>query len=185
MAFTRKWLKAMGIDEDVVEQIMSEHVAVTDALKGQRDDLKARADEADELKKKLDEAVAAAETDDFRSKYEEEHEAFEKYKSDIAAKDAERDKRSLYRSILEKAGIDAKRIDSVLRVADLSKVTVKDGQIEDADKIEEAVKEEWADFIVNKSVEGANVSHPPASTGGEAAPTSLADAMRQKFDKKG
>ena len=44
MAFTRKMLKALGIEEDKIDQIMDAHVEVVDALKADRDTYKADAE---------------------------------------------------------------------------------------------------------------------------------------------
>ena len=35
MAFTRKFLTSLGIDEDKIETIMTAHIEVTDALKAE------------------------------------------------------------------------------------------------------------------------------------------------------
>ena len=44
MALTRKFLSAMGIEQDKVDEIINAHVEVTDALKEERDRYKADAD---------------------------------------------------------------------------------------------------------------------------------------------
>ena len=61
MAFTRKMLKALGIEDDKIEQIIEAHTEVTDALKADRDKYKEDAeqlphvqDELDKLKEKVD-----------------------------------------------------------------------------------------------------------------------------------
>lgn len=38
------------------------------------------------------------------------------------------------------------------------------GEIKGADKLTEAVKTEWADFIVSEEQRGANTSTPPGNT---------------------
>ena len=44
MAFTRKFLSALGIEADKVDQIIDAHTEVTDALKSERDKYKADAE---------------------------------------------------------------------------------------------------------------------------------------------
>ena len=61
MALTRKMLKAMGIEDEKVEQIIEEHVESVDALKAERDRYKAGAEEAEGLRRQLEEAKAAGE----------------------------------------------------------------------------------------------------------------------------
>ena len=40
------------------------------------------------------------------------------------------------------------------------------GRAVDADRLVEAIKSEWADFVVTTVITGADVPHPPANTGG-------------------
>ena len=56
MALTRKMLKAMGIEEEKIEQIIEAHAETVDTLKEQRDTFKADADKLAEVQKELDEA---------------------------------------------------------------------------------------------------------------------------------
>lgn len=165
MALTRKMLKAMGIEDEKIDQIIEEHTESTDALKQQRDEYKAKA-----------EAKATASTepkpkdpepgDEYKAKYDAEKKAFEDYKANIAAEKAEADKRAKYRELIVKAGVDSKRVDSVLKVSDLSEIKVKDGAIEGADDLVKSIKEEWADFIPTTQKVGANAPNPPKNDGG-------------------
>ncbi len=165
MALTRKMLKAMGIEDEKIDQIIEEHTESTDALKQQRDEYKAKA-----------EAKATASTepkpkdpepgDGYKAKYDAEKKAFEDYKANIAAEKAEADKRAKYRELIVKAGVDSKRVDSVLKVSDLSEIKVKDGAIEGADDLVKSIKEDWADFIPTTQKVGANAPNPPKNDGG-------------------
>lgn len=53
----------------------------------------------------------------------------------------------LYRELLEQEGVDERRIDSVMRVTDLSDVVVEDGRLKDEDGLRANIHKEWADFI--------------------------------------
>ena len=69
--------------------------------------------------------------------------------------------------MLKDAGVSEKRIDSIIRVTDLNKVELDDeGKIKDSGELAKSIKDEWSDFIVTESKQGANVSNPPANTGG-------------------
>ena len=46
MAFTRKFLSAMGIEADKVDEIINAHIEVVDGLKEERDNFKKNADKA-------------------------------------------------------------------------------------------------------------------------------------------
>lgn len=165
MALTRKQLKAMGIDEDKIDLIIEAHTESTDALKQQRDEYKAKAEAkattSTEPKPKNPEP-----SDEYKAKYDAEKKAFEDYKANIAAEKAEADKRAKYRELIVKAGVDSKRVDSVLKVSDLSEIKVKDGAIEGADDLVKSIKEDWADFIPTTQKVGANAPNPPKNDGG-------------------
>ena len=184
MSLNRKYLDAMSVEEKVADQILEEHSADMKRIKAELDAAKEKAEGYEAVKKELDE-LRANPGDDYKAKYEEARRALDDYKAEAERQAGEREKRGLYRELLEKSGIDARRIGAVLRVADLSKVSVKDGALVDADKLEEAVKAEWADFIPKTSTEGASVAHPPASDGGKAEPKGLADALHMRYDQKG
>lgn len=184
MALTRKLLRSMGIDDEKIDQIIDAHTETVNALKDERDGLKDAADRLKKAEAELEE-LKAKPADGFKEKYEKEHADFAAFKADAAKAAADREKRSLYRKLLIGAGVDQKRIDAVMRVADLSNVVVEDGAIKDADKVTEKVKGEWSDFIPTTSKKPAGVDTPPAGAGGGAAePKSLGDALRQKYIKQ-
>ena len=159
MALTRKFLKAMGIEDEKAEEIISAHVETVNGLKGERDDL--------------------------QEQLEDEKKAFAEYKAHVEEEKAEEQKRGLYRKLLTEAGVDSKRIDSVLKVYDLSKVTVKDGAIEGAEDLVNGIKSDWADFIPVTETKGASVAKPPEGGGGKAAPKTLRDALHERYEQKG
>ena len=49
MALTRRSLKAMGIEDEKIDEIIAAHAETVDALKEQRDNYKAQADELAEV----------------------------------------------------------------------------------------------------------------------------------------
>lgn len=167
MTLTRKSLKAMGIEDEKIEQIIEDHSETVDALKKQRDDYEAQACKVPELEKKIQE-LENSEGDDYKAKYEAERDAFEAYKADVEATRKNDQVKNLYRELLKESGIDEKRIETVLKVTDLAKLEInKDGSLRDAEKLKEGIKEDWSDFIATTENRGANVETPPASTGGK------------------
>lgn len=189
MALTRKMLRAMGIEDEKADEIIEAHAETVDALKQKAADAGRGGEEAEGLRKQVEQLKAdlakaqeKGDPDGFKSKYEEEHKAFEDYKAQVAAKDADRTKRSLYRKLLAKAGVDPKRLDAVMRVADLSKVEVKDGAIQGADELEKGIKSDWADFIPTTSTQGADPATPPK--GGQQQPDLSKMTASQYIDWK-
>lgn len=55
-------------------------------------------------------------------------------------------KRNVFRYILNKCGVHHTAVDKILSQSDLNKV-----DLNNLDSLEEAVKEEWSDFIINKN----------------------------------
>lgn len=177
MALTRKMLSAMGIEEDKQDEIINAHVEVVNALKEERDSYKADANKAQKLQKEVDdlnESMKNGERSPYKVKYEAKvdeyntlKQQFDDYKADVSAKELESRKSTAYKALLKSAGVSEKRIDAVLKVTDLSKIELDDdGKIKDADTHKKSIKDEWSDFIVTEQTHGANVSNPPANTGG-------------------
>ena len=170
MAFTRKFLSALGIEADKIEQIIDAHTEVTDALKAERDGYKADAEKLPGVQQKLDELKAAAEKDGkdpYKVKYEAIKEEFETYKNEQTAKETKAAKTAAYKALLKAAGIADKRIEAVLKVSDIEGIKLdKDGKVEGEDEVLKGIREEWADFIPTKSQQGAKTETPPANAGG-------------------
>ena len=168
MALTRTILEAMGIEEKKIDEIISAHAETMSALKQQRDNYKAQADELAEVQRKLDEAnetIKANDSDAWKVKYDAIKEEYEKYKSDISAKETTRAKQAAYREVLKAAGVSEKRIDSIIRVSDIDSVELDEsGKIKEAEKLTESIKNEWADFIVSTNTQGANTATPPTNS---------------------
>ena len=161
MAFTRSFLKASGLTDEQISAVMEEHVAVTDALKKDRDSYKAEAEKAAELQKQLD---ASKGGEDFKAKYEQEHQAFEDFKKKTA-EDAEAAKvRAAYRKLLIEEGIGEKRLDSIMKVTDFSKMKLdKDGKLDSEDELRKSIGDEWGEFKTTVTEKGAKVETPPVT----------------------
>lgn len=159
MALTRRFLVALGIEPDKIDEIINAHTETVDALKEERDGYKADAEKLPGVQKELDDVKGKA---GFEEKYNTLKAEYDKYKGDIAAKETAAKKQAAYKKLLVKAGISEKRIDSVLKVSDVNGVELDDsGEVKDADAKVEALKEEWADFISTEGVKGASTAKPP------------------------
>lgn len=159
MAFTRSFLKSTGLTDEQITAVIEEHTAVTDALKADRDKFKAEAEKAADLQKQLD-GIKGGE--DYKKKYEDEHKAFEDFKKQTAS-DAETAKvKAAYRKLLADEGISEKRLDSILKVTDLSKMKLdKEGKLEGIDDLKKAIADDWGDFKTEITEKGASVANPP------------------------
>lgn len=167
MALTRKFLSAMGVEPEKVDEIINAHVEVVDSLKAERDAFKADAEKLPGVQKELEDLKASAgKEDSYKVKYDALKEEFEEYKNGITAEQSKAKKESAYRQLLIDAGVSEKRIDAVMRVSDYGSIEFDDeGKIKNSEELTKGIKEEWADFIPQHSTEGAKVSNPPANTG--------------------
>ena len=134
---------------------------------------KEKLNEIDDLTGKLQTAVdGVATAEKWKVKYEAVKKDFSDFKAEQAKKDTRTAKETAYRALLKEAGVNEKRIEAVLRVSDVDGVELDDkGQIKGADKLSEAIKTEWADFIPITNIVGAPTATPPANTGGGSTMT--------------
>ena len=181
MAFTRKMLKAMGIEDEKIDQIIDAHSETVDALKADRDAFKEDAAKLSAVQKELDELKAKGD-DGYKAKYEAEKAAHDALKADIAAKETKKAKTDAYRELLKGANIDEKRIATILRAEapTIDKIELDaDGKIKNAEQYTESIKSDWADFIVTQSAKGTNTATPPAN-GGTATTKTKEDILKIK-----
>ena len=178
MALTRKGLKAAGLTDDQVDFVMEGNAETVDGLKEERDRYKADAEKLPGVLKELDELKGKGD-DGYKAKYESEHQAFEDYKTSVAAEKTTAAKEKALETALKKVGIADKRLQSVARLCKgdglLDKLELDDkGTIKDSDKLEASLKESYSDYIVKTSTQGANTPNPPAGNGGSGSITAEA-----------
>ena len=165
MALTRKFLEALGIEQAKIDEIISAHTEVTNALKADRDNYKEKAEKYDETKTELDKAKSELEKvnkDEYKTKYESLESEFNKYKTDIAEKEVKVKKEEAYKKMLKEIGVNEKSIDAILKVKDLSSLKLDDkGNIVDVDTLKESEKKDWEGFIIKSEEERQDPNTPP------------------------
>jgi len=165
MAFSRSFLKSSGLTDEQIAAVMEEHVAVTDALKKDRDGYKEQAEKLPELQKELEQLKGG---EDYKKKYEDEHKAFEDFKSKTA-QDAEAAKvRAAFRNLLISEKIGEKWLDRIMKGTDFSGMKLdKEGNLADLDKLKESIDKEWGDVKTTVTEVGAKVENPPHTGNGK------------------
>lgn len=185
MALTRKMLQAMDIPAEKIDEIITAHSETVTALKTERDELKANADRLPDVEKALEKAqaeIAEFKAGDWEKKYTDLKSEYDTFKTDTEHKAVKASKEAAYRQLLIDAGVSDKRVASILKVSDVDSVELDaDGKIKGAEKLTEAMKTEWADFIVTKEEKGAEVSKPVENTGGEVNQPSRAAQLAAKY----
>lgn len=162
MALTRKLLKGMGLSEEQIDSIIDAH---TDSLEGLQNQIKAMqsdADAAKDLKKKLE---AYENGTDWKAEHDKVKKELDDYRAEQQNKETLAKKRDAYKTLLQEAKIDPKRVEVILK-ADREKIEGmtldKDGKAKDADKITAAIKADWGDFATETVVKGVNPGNPPS-----------------------
>ena len=161
---TRKFIKDAAKDAGVelpaemIDAIIGAHVesrdaAVEIAVKPLNEQLKAEKGKSG--------------TDEFKTKWEQEHADFEQYKNEVEAEKLATKKQAAVKALLAELKISDKRHDVVMRATDLTEVDLDDkGQIKNADKMREKLTADWSDFIETTETRGAPTPTPPANNGG-------------------
>ena len=179
-------LKAMGIEEEKIEQIIEAHGETVDALKEERDTYKADAGKLADVQKELDKAKKAAKNDGEETVLKSEYDAlkteYDDYKGQITAEKTRAAKENAFRELLRAAGVSERRFGSIVKVSDIDGIELdKDGKIKNADERTNNIKTEWADFIETTTTKGAKTATPPTNTGG----SKMTKADIYKKDDKG
>ena len=171
MSLTRKMLKAMGIEEEKIDQIIEAHSETVDSLKADRDSYKDDAEKLKDVQKELDDLKAKGD-DGWKEKHDRLKDEFDKYKTDVQAKETKAAKEAAYRAILKDANLSEKGIEKAVKYADWDKIELaEDGKLKGANDHIKAVREEWAEYVTTTTTTGAKTSTPPVNNGGKTGKT--------------
>lgn len=181
MALTRKFLTAMGIEPDKIDEIITAHAETVDALKEERDNYKTEAGnykadadklktvqaELDSLKESDQNSIYKAQYDKLKEDFDTLQSEYDGYKESITAKETLSKKQGAYKALLKEAGVADRWVEPITRLADLANYELdENGKFKDSDKMSESMKTDLADYIVVEGTVGANTPTPPAGAGG-------------------
>ena len=181
MAVTRSFLKGMGLTNEQVDAIIEEHTNTVNGLKEARDTYKADAEKLAAVQKQLDDLKANS-GDDWKEKYNTLKKTFDDFKTESANHAKAEKIKAAYAQLLKDANVDSKRIDAILKITDMSGMTLDEsGKLVDADKLSASIKSEWSAFIQTTGVKGSSVETPPENHSG----TTMTRADVYAKDEKG
>lgn len=164
MALTRRFLSALGIDADKIDEIIAAHTETVDGLKSDRDKYKAEAEKLETVQKELDGLKAKGE-DGFKEKYEKERKAFEDFKNEITAKETKAAKENAVKAYFEGKNISGKNLEIAMRgsAAEIAGVELEDGKIKDLTALDALVNGTFAGLVQTTQTKGAQTNTPPAN----------------------
>lgn len=180
MALTRKFLSALGIDADKVDEIITAHSETVDALKEQRDQYKDDAEKLPTVQKELNDLKKTVDQnngDEWKVKYDKVKKDFEDYKADIRSKETMAAKKSALEAVA-KDFLSENGVAKAIKYADWDAYELDDkGKLVDAKKHIKDLKEEWSDYVLKEDTKGADTKTPPTGNGGQTM--SMADIYKK------
>lgn len=149
MSLKRSTLRAMGIDDEKIEEIIAAHSETVNSLKDEIAKYKADAEKLPELQKRLDEVESSTLQDD----YEKLKKEYEDFKNDVKNKETRVAKETAYRDMLKEIGISDKVIPSIIKVTDFNEVELdRENNIKNKPDVAEKIKRDYDGFIVSQNV---------------------------------
>lgn len=171
MALTRKFLKALGIDEDKIDEIISAHGETVNALKDEIEQAKQASGGLDEVTKERDrykqDYEALQKTSGDAAKVQAE---FDAYKAEVAGEKLKASKDAALDAVLKKAGVERESFRAQLRKGwNMDALELDDkGAVKDEEAMIGRIKADYTDFIGHVSTNGTPPLTPPSSGGNKS-----------------
>ena len=172
MSLTRKMLKAMGIEEEKIDQIIEAHSETVDSLKADRDNYKKDADQLKSVREELDDLKAKGD-DGWKEKHDKLKGEFDKYKGDVEARETKANKEKAVRAFYESKGITGKNLEIAMRgsQSEIEGIELDGDKIKDNSALDALVKGDFSGLVATTTTKGANTANPPANNGGKTGKT--------------
>lgn len=164
MALTRKFLKALGIEDDKIDEIVAAHGETVTALKAEIDEAKQGASGLDAITKERDRYKADLEalqkTSGDAAKVQAD---FDAYKAQVEKDKTAAKKGAALDAVLKKAGVERESFRAQLRKGwDMDTVELEqDGKVKDEAALLSRIKADYPDFIGTVNTEGTKPLTPP------------------------
>lgn len=185
MALTRKALKAMGIEDEKIEQIIEAHTETVSALKDEIDELKGYKEQAEKVPSLETELKQLKEAENpFESKYTKLKDEYDNYKHSVEEKELKAAKEKAVTAYFENKNIKGSNLKIALRGAkdEISAIEItEDGAIKDTKALDKLVSEDFAGLVGVIKEEGANTPNPPQNTGGKDTGSSRAAKLAAQY----
>lgn len=164
MALTRRFLAALGIEADKVDEIITAHTETVNGLKEEISKYKAEADKVPDMEKELNDLRKTAKDGGEYYKLKKE---FEDYKAKVKGKEEHQAKQAALRDVAKDAGLTETGIAKVLKYTDYGFELDDKGKIKDAKDMIKSIREEWSEHIQKVDEHGATTPNPPTRGSGK------------------
>lgn len=191
MGFKREEIReALGeaYTDEIAGKLVAMHRSVVDPLKDQLDDAKrdvtkykTEAEKVPGLQQQVKDLEGG---EDWKDKYEKEHQSFEDYKTKVA-QDAETAKvQAAYKKLLIEEKISEKTLDAVMAATDYSKMKLKeDGTLDGVEDLKKDIDTKWGGFKVQTRQRGERVDNPPEKPAG-GSDSSVREYVRKMHEAR-
>lgn len=184
--FTRSWLNDLGIEPDIVKQIMARHVGVTDALKEQIADSEAQEEKLTKVQAELDKlkasqkeqaeklSAAEKERDEIKGKYDTAAADLDKIKAENAERETDEKCRKALADFLHEQKYSDFAVKNITRNGFHKSVQFgEDGKPTNLDEILKTIQadEGFSGFTPKTQGTSHTPATPPQNTGGEKPAT--------------
>lgn len=166
MALGRKFLKALGLDDAVIDTIIEAHSESIEALKKERDEAKEAADRSEKLEQQLREANEKLEKAGDAARVQAD---FDAYKQQIEGEKTAASRKAVMASVLrDQVGIKRESARNlILATMDMAKYEWdENGKLKNESAVAEALRQEYAEWIASTQTSGMSTATPPAGSGG-------------------
>ena len=164
MALTRKFLSALGIEADKIDEIITAHTETVDGLKDEISKYKADAERVPDMEKELEDLRKTAKDG---GEYDKLKKEFEDYKAEVKGKEEHAAKKAALREVAKDAGLTEAGIAKVLKYTDYGFELDDKGKIKDAKNMMKSIREEWSEHIQKVDEHGATTPTPPTRGSGK------------------
>ena len=181
MAMTRKFLKAMGIEEEKIEQIIEAHTETVNALKEERDNYKKDATTLKDVQRELDDLKAKGD-DGWKEKHDKLKGEFDKYKGDIEAKETKAKVNNAVRSYLESKSITGDNLELAMMACEsiIASAELDGDKLKDTTSLDTLVDSKFKRLVTTTTTKGASTATPPADGQAGSAPKTKAEILKIK-----
>lgn len=177
MSITRKFLKALGIEDDKADQIIEAHTEVANGLKADLERYKTDAGKLAEVQAELD-ALKATKDSDLQDQYDQLKIELENEK---AGRKKDRQEAAIRQEL---TAMGAQDVDYLLyKLGDTSELFDEEDHIKDKDAFAEKTKADYPNQFKAEPTKSKGTPPPPAGDRGEPRAASFRDAILQQMNQ--